>query len=1029
MLLNQRFVRFIATMVVACSTIALTTTNATAQTADQLLQQGIEQYEAGQHEDAYNTLRRVDAIQLSSDEHRASLHDTLDDVRAAIALGTRLELAREAEANGNLDHAASLYKAVAEDSDAPRISRQVALEGFARIERLRTNRSTEPATDTTVVVAPVQSDPEPITVVEDQPYVTPANTTASNDPGSLSLNQARALYAQKIIAEADAAARAGRTNEAIERYRYALQIDPNNQRAAVALANIAAAPAPTQAEGVLDQTITNIELERQRAIARYDQALREADEQLAAGNYKAATSAAVLAKTILDTKRQFLPEAEYQNLRQLALDKAASIATVEEQARVAQIQADQAQAAADAQRERQEAEQAKQKKIKELLNRARDLSREQNYELALEQLDQALFIDPNNGAAQFMSELINDQILHEKYRRLREYRREQLTINRINNFAETVPINDLITYPPDWPELTDLRLGSGAAMDDPHAEANRVAREKLNQVIDLNVQGQQLGNIFTYLNSLTGVNHIAKWGSLENVDIRRDTIIDIQPLSGITAERALELILDEAGGAFTELSYTFEQGDVIISTRDSLALDTSMRTYDIRDIIINTSARVSPPEFDLGNVTSDQGDGGSQGSIFEDSGSDDDDTPARTERVQQILDIIRTIDPENWIANGGLTSSVSELNGMLFVTTTPENHVEIDRLFRRIRDQRALQIAVDARFLFVTDNFLEEVGIDVDFTIDTGEDWFAGPIVGTNNTATFAQAEGTVVPGSLAPLLAANFALTGPAGAPLGFILDDLRVDVLITATQADQRSITVNTPRVLVFNGEGANIAISRNVAYVRNLTPIVATNAVAFNPQIGFARDGIVLNIRQATVSADRRYVTINLRPQLSQLVSLSDFLIFGQAGGANNNQQTGVDDDGDGNIDEDPDNNVDDDGDGAIDEDGGSTSTFSVGIIQRPETQTTTVDTTASIPDKGTLLIGGQRLVGETEIEQGVPVLSKLPFLNRLFTNRSLVRDERTLLILIKPTIIVQSEVEERLYPGLNQSPGLYNLGTSR
>ena len=132
MLLNQRFVRFIATMVVACSTIALTTTNATAQTADQLLQQGIEQHEAGQHEDAYNTLRRVDAIQLSSDEHRASLHDTLDDVRAAIALGTRLELAREAETNGNLDHAASLYKAVAELLAFVYKKRDAAAAGGAR---------------------------------------------------------------------------------------------------------------------------------------------------------------------------------------------------------------------------------------------------------------------------------------------------------------------------------------------------------------------------------------------------------------------------------------------------------------------------------------------------------------------------------------------------------------------------------------------------------------------------------------------------------------------------------------------------------------------------------------------------------------------------------------------------------------------------------------------------------------------------------------------------------------------------------
>ena len=47
-------------------------------------------------------------------------------------------------------------------------------------------------------------------------------------------------------------------------------------------------------------------------------------------------------------------------------------------------------------------------------------------------------------------------------------------------------------------------------------------------------------------------------------------------------------------------------------------------------------------------------------------------------------------------------------------------------------------------------------------------------------------------------------------------------------------------------------------------------------------------------------------------------------------------------------------------------------------------------------------------------GVPVLSKIPILNRLFDNRSFTRDERTLLVLIKPTIIIQREEEEKAFP---------------
>jgi type II secretory pathway component GspD/PulD (secretin) len=58
--------------------------------------------------------------------------------------------------------------------------------------------------------------------------------------------------------------------------------------------------------------------------------------------------------------------------------------------------------------------------------------------------------------------------------------------------------------------------------------------------------------------------------------------------------------------------------------------------------------------------------------------------------------------------------------------------------------------------------------------------------------------------------------------------------------------------------------------------------------------------------------------------------------------------------------------------------------------------------------------------------VPVLSKVPLINRFFTNNSTVQDSRTLLILVRPTIIIQSEEEENLFPGLNQDIAQFNIG---
>ena len=111
---------------------------------------------------------------------------------------------------------------------------------------------------------------------------------------------------------------------------------------------------------------------------------------------------------------------------------------------------------------------------------------------------------------------------------------------------------------------------------------------------------------------------------------------------------------------------------------------------------------------------------------------------------------------------------------------------------------------------------------------------------------------------------------------------------------------------------------------------------------------------------------------------------------------------------------------------DDDDTSEPVFFTAFIEAPELEPTTLRSTVSVPDKGTLLCGGQRVTADVEVEAGVPVLSKVPILNRLFTNTQKFKDERTMLILIKPTIIIQSELENELFPGLLDDPQAYTTG---
>ena len=220
------------------------------------------------------------------------------------------------------------------------------------------------------------------------------------------------------------------------------------------------------------------------------------------------------------------------------------------------------------------------------------------------------------------------------------------------------------------------------------------------------------------------------------------------------------------------------------------------------------------------------------------------------------------------------------------------------------------------------------------------------------------------------------------ANPALGFglqFLDDVQVDLMIEATQADQRNTVLTAPRLTMHNGQRAWISITRSLQYVSGLNLGSNSSAVGYTPDISNASSGIVFEV-QGVISADRRYVTMEVDFQIQEekVISNQTFEAATAGGG------TG----------------------------GGGSATIS-SSISLTETLAHRVRTTVSVPDKGTALLGGQRTVKEYETEVGVPVLSKIPYINRFFTNRTTNREEKTLIILLRPEIIIQQENEEMLF----------------
>lgn len=89
-----------------------------------------------------------------------------------------------------------------------------------------------------------------------------------------------------------------------------------------------------------------------------------------------------------------------------------------------------------------------------------------------------------------------------------------------------------------------------------------------------------------------------------------------------------------------------------------------------------------------------------------------------------------------------------------------------------------------------------------------------------------------------------------------------------------------------------------------------------------------------------------------------------------------------------------------------------------LQLPEFQFTTVNTTVSAPDGGTMVLGGIKRAASQRVENGVPVLGKLPGVGRLFNNTAIGKQDSAGIMTVTPRIINFEEEEAKL--GIIQTP---------
>ena len=94
-----------------------------------------------------------------------------------------------------------------------------------------------------------------------------------------------------------------------------------------------------------------------------------------------------------------------------------------------------------------------------------------------------------------------------------------------------------------------------------------------------------------------------------------------------------------------------------------------------------------------------------------------------------------------------------------------------------------------------------------------------------------------------------------------------------ISATQANQNTRTLTAPRLTLFNSQRAYVTVATQLAYVGGTEPEVVENVAAFRPIVNVVSTGTTLDV-EATVSADRKYVNMTIRPTVSVVNGFTEY-----------------------------------------------------------------------------------------------------------------------------------------------------------
>ena len=613
-----------------------------------------------------------------------------------------------------------------------------------------------------------------------------------------------------------------------------------------------------------------------------------------------------------------------------------------------------------------------QNRIEEVLRQARRLFAERDYEAVIDLCDTVLNLDPSRRDVRALRREAAE--LRHMYEVLDAGMQTAVEWDRtfISQLESEIPYTDIFNFPSreDWMRISRQDQSLEQRLQAVESAQEQSIRSKLRvRVASVEFPDEPFDQVMKFLSDLSGINFVLTLEAREALE-GGDGMVRLAEVTDLPLENVLNLVLS---GNEPPFSYVIRSGAVLIGPSDSIRNDLYLEFYEVSDI---TKAH---PDFrapKLALQSSQDGDAGGGGGLFDLGG--DEDTQETTLDSDLLVELVITaLFGDEGEPDG---ESVKYQNGKLVARTTLENHRKLIQLLGALRKSTGVMVTVEARFIDLQDNFLESIGVDYGNPFNSN---LPNPINDTDGAGAQIASGFEIVDaqGEIDVRAAAYNAFSLPLGSSVspfeisnrgGFalqynVLDTYALEAILEANQKSQQFRRLDAPRVTAFNTQISHSLVIDQSAYIADAEVNQTGVVPVINPVIEILNAGSILQVRP-TVSHDRKYVILEIEPTLAvQLPSRFKTLTLGLT-----------------NLN-----------------------------VEFPVLSVTNIKTTVTIPDGGTVLVGGLKRTVTQDAQVGIPSISRLPLLDFLLGRKGQARMQSNLFVLISSKITVIRDEESNRF----------------